>query len=450
MATRRFWARLWPWSRRRENKSVEEAEATPRLREFIYLDEVSLRSLLSSLTGAITAEVSSAISQAEEAELAGSLSADAAVVKSEVSSRYQTSNSRTTQTTRKASVQSLFKEFLEHGGVRPTIEPQVVKAPFELWSELLEAKDSRVCLPGHALPRGSLVEIEVELEVDPLYKLSTLVSELSELDEQNADLFAGSGASLVLREAGPMNKVLQRLMAGLIPIRARAVDLVAVRDGLDEYVVHREALLDPSVKAEPIYVVGVAEHLGFWKDLRRVLFSGARFTMLCRVARDGIQTSWTPVKLAELFKDVAPDLIDQLNAAARVDYSAPVLDGDSAADPAMAMALRGYVDNVLNDRNVALTVSQRKSLDLRIEAMANLSVTATDQRKAFAQMNTFLANECGIDIDPNEALARRNDARALAGVELFPGPISVSTSLQATPANGSEALLDTEIIAIYW
>ena len=88
------------------------------LREFIYLDEVSLRSLLASQQGAIEDAVSEAFSNAENAELAAELSADAVVGKGKINSRYQTSNSRSIQTTRKVIAQSLFKSFKERNEIK--------------------------------------------------------------------------------------------------------------------------------------------------------------------------------------------------------------------------------------------------------------------------------------------------------------------------------------------
>jgi hypothetical protein len=72
---------------------------------------VSLRSLLVSQKDTIPEEVSRAISLAEEAELSSKVSVDAPLVaKAEAGARYQTSNSSTVQTSRKAIVQTLFKE----------------------------------------------------------------------------------------------------------------------------------------------------------------------------------------------------------------------------------------------------------------------------------------------------------------------------------------------------
>src|SRR4029077_13078430 len=63
-------------------------------------------------------------------------------------------------------------------------------------------------------------------------------------------------------------------------------------------------------------LVGVASRELFWKDLRRVVFSGARYTVFCRVGRSGIQRSWNPVKLAEAMQDIVPQMGDQIQQLA--------------------------------------------------------------------------------------------------------------------------------------
>ena len=100
-----------------------------------------------------------------------------------------------------------------------------------------------------------------------------------------------------------------------------------------EWIVHcgilNQLATTGSLTIYPLYVVGVAEHSLFWKDIRRVLFSDARFRVLCRVAQGGLQNSWSPVKLAHVLRSVAPDLADRIDAlgsgalAALVETSKP-------------------------------------------------------------------------------------------------------------------------------
>ena len=151
------------------------------------------------------------------------------------------------------------------------------------------------------LQRGKLVEFRVRLGADPVFHLGTMVSEFTAMAEDYPDMFAAGGGLTTLREVQPINKILQRLLAGLVPIRATAVDhVVAEIEGI-EYVVHREVIKGLDLRTRPLEIVGVTEQEAYWKDLRRVLFSDAEFTALARISRPGLHDSWTPVKLADLF-----------------------------------------------------------------------------------------------------------------------------------------------------
>lgn len=119
----------------------------PDLREFVYLDEVSLLSLLSSQKGEITDSTSEQASEGSEGSIDATVGANPGfVAKAEITSRYQTTNSSTIQTSRKATVQSRFRDLHEIDGLR-IIEPVVVDRPAENIDSLRRIEDlSRLVL----------------------------------------------------------------------------------------------------------------------------------------------------------------------------------------------------------------------------------------------------------------------------------------------------------------
>lgn len=451
--------RSW-WRKRRERRRLKNAsKATIKdapLREFVYLDAVSLHSLLVSQKATIPTEVSQAISRAEQAELSGTVSADALVAKSESAARYQTSNSNTLQSSRKAVIQTLFKEFRDLPLDFKLASPNDAPASLNDVRSIESADASQGVEPATALVRGTLVEIEVTLAVDPVFKLGSMMTEYSAMADEYPAMFGAQGSLSFLRETEPIMRVLDRFLAGLIPVKAIASNHVVVESEGKEFVAHKKAIEGLDVKYRPLHIVGVTEHLGYWKDIRRVLFSEGQFTMLCRVARSGIQQEWTPVKLADLFSDVAPDFVGQINAI----ESPTVHAGASLAMPlkeqnALGKALLKYKDLILEKSNVPWPRELDEDfMALVLEAQTG-SMSASEQRRAFERVGDFLVGRLKIDpMNGAEDLAARQRARRHAELELFPSLAinhsSDSSARTEIAVERDERLLDVEIISIYW
>jgi len=454
MSTASWWQRLF---RRKPDVVPNQTTADPKrpdLREFVYLDEVSLLSLLSSQNGEVTDSKSEQASEGSE----GSIDATAGVsprviAKAEITSRYQTNNSSTIQTSRKATVQSRFRDLHLIDGLR-IIEPVVVDTPASDIESLKKTDTLSKLATAGELQRGKLVELRVRLAADPVFHLGTMVSEFTSMAEDYPEMFAAEGGLATLQEVQPINKILKRLLAGLVPIRAVAVDYVVVEIDEVKYVAHERLIEGLKLESQPLEVVGVTEQEAYWKDLRRVLFSEAEFTVLARISHSGLQESWTPVKLADLFTDVTPDLVEQINAAGRVPFgrasSTPV---ESAPDAKLAAALSCYVDSLLHEVAQSLEPGQEEAVAQRIEELKSRSATVSDQTGAFSLLTNFVLELVGGELDSARALELRTAAREAVGLSLFPASNSLShvAPTTPTPRGGEEPLLlDVEFVAIYW
>lgn len=446
----------WKTKRNRPARAPEEpSKRIPTkadLREFIYLDEVSLRSLLSSLTGDLREGASEQLSDELQAEVAGALKVGNALTGAEanVSSRFQAVNNSTTQTSRKATVQSWFKQFHELEGLRLIEVAHVAKGAAD-HAALLSTTDKSLLSRSDELARGELVEFRVQLSADPVYRLGTTVTEFAGMADDYPDMFGASGALASLREVQPIGKVLDRLLVGLIPIRAFAVDYSVVAiDGI-KYVAHNDLLSEVELDRKPLQIVGVTEQLGYWKDLRRVLFSEAEVTLLGRISRTGIQDGWTPVKLADLFKETVPGLVAQINAAGRSGTQLAPGSGISN-DARLANALVQYAGAILARNKHKLTEPEQTELAEAVVALQDRSGSVSAQHGAFAAIRTHLAESIGATVGARRELAIREQARVSSGLPLFPILAPTATSLvQGTSATVEEEnLVDVEIIAIYW
>lgn len=457
MARNGWWRRLRDrWRAKRAKKVIENARP---LREFVYLDEVSLTSLLVSQRDTIPEHVTSGRSVSEQAEISAKASADAVAAKAESATRYQTANSSSVESSRKAVVQTLFNELRDDANLPITLYDDAtgpVILPSDGASHDQAQHEGLRGWRGDDLLRGQLIELEVVLDVDPVFKLGTMVSEFSAMAAEYPQMAGPSGLAM-LDEIEPVKKVLDRLLAGLIPIRAKVCNYaVATLNGQD-YVVRSSTAAEFGVAVRPLEVVGVTEHIGYWKDIRRVLFSSAQFKLVCRVARPGLHESWTPVKVAHLFGDVAPTLVEQIDTLSKAGTAG--LHGFPVGQSHLTIlrALAAYADEIAPTATDGIRCAE--TIDL-IEIAARISDEAspTAQRQAFAEVRDLLVERNpGLALTPEQDLNARQSAREAAGLPALPGGAVVATAtsgqddLPDDPAKSDVAkLIDVEVVAIYW
>lgn len=110
--------RIRAWRHRRgRTRETRKQPGTPR--EFVYLDEVSVYSLLASRKGAIVTEFTESQTASLNSEVGSSMGGGFRGDQSRGKSRVETAQSRTSQVLRKAIVQTSFKELhdLERPGL---------------------------------------------------------------------------------------------------------------------------------------------------------------------------------------------------------------------------------------------------------------------------------------------------------------------------------------------
>lgn len=455
----RGWLRRW---RRKRASKRQKAE----LREFVYLDEVSVYSLIASRLGPIAAEFTESQTASLQSEIGGSLGAGAGIAKVEVTPRVLTSQTHGTQVLRKSIVQTTFKELYELEidllAMRPMSED--LKPPEIRSLEDLIAVTKRLATDGwivdpEKLARGQLFEVEVELEAEAIFRISAVVSALLEIIEENPELF-GSDSYGDLIQAKSVDRVLEKLLVGLVPVRGYATDYEVVEFGEKQWIVHRRLLNQltttdlPSTR--PLYVVGVAEQSLFWKDIRRILFSKARFRVLCRMAQDGLQNSWTPVKLADVLESVAPGLAKQIDTAGSSALAAIAeasMSGQSVEPKQQRVhgALVGYARLLADHYDHGITSQDFSKINLLSEKHWASFDSQRERREAFDAVATFLLDRFGVEREPDIVADYR--AAALEGAGLhFSGqamPLVTSDDLPSA-ASSDERFLDSEFVAIYW
>ena len=327
-------ARLRDWLRRQKPRRIP-ANSTGLLREFVYLDEVSVYSILASRKGGIATEFTESQKASLNSDVGSSLSVGFGATKAKRDSKLQGSHVQGSQVLRKAIIQTSFKELYDIERASLALSPPDADSlpPVHAIADLEKRLDQPVkdawLVDPSTIRRGELLEMEVELEADPIFRMASIITTFRELVEDNEHLF-GNAIAAQLPQMRSMAQVLEGLLVGLAPIRGRLVDYKWANIGGRDVLVHRLLLqqMQPGIqpKAYPAFVVGVAQRDLFWKDIRRVLFSQAQYTVFCRLAISGLADRWHPVKVADVLAGIVPqfdELIRKFSETARQAMTAP-------------------------------------------------------------------------------------------------------------------------------
>lgn len=298
------------WNRKRN-------EPRDRHREFVYLDEVSVVSLLAGLQGEIKDAVTDTLSRTEDHHLGGTLGA--AKAGASVESRLGTSRTSTNEVVRRAVIQSTFRDLwrrdvgvLLHdiSGTKRRFR-KTIHSYRDLENALPRLKKAKMAVPLSDIHRGDIVEMDVKVEADQFFKIITMGTTFLDLMNGRENLFGVSAADV--REVAPMIEVLRELLVGLVPMRGLATSHSVVEVAGEQVAIATE-LLGNEVRggARPLELVGFAESDSFWRDLRRTLFLGSTFTVYARAEGPILSSPWSPIKIADLLESLSPDLRDEV------------------------------------------------------------------------------------------------------------------------------------------
>ena len=427
----------------------------------MYLDEVSVYSLLASREGGIATEFTESQTASLNTEVGGSLGVTGANLGSKVGS----SQVQASQVLRKATVQTSFKELYDKEREALALKLNDGQGVPE-WQSVSDLERESQSATGNtwlvdplAIRRGDLFEVEVEVEPEPIFRSVAIISTISDLIEGNDTLF--SSVDLPgLEMTRAVTQVLDNLLVGLVPVRGRVLSYRAVRLGGREFLVHEKLIAKLSDQEEldihPVFVVGVAERDSFWKDIRRVVFSEARHTMFCRLTRSGLTDAWRPMKVVDMLAEVAPQLETAIEDFGRGSVLAMREAATSANAPAeltaenyghvlrqYALLLADYHEGTLESETVEAIVADASPPE-------DWLATVDALRPPFEQVRQRVDRELGVET-PGEVA---HDVRQiLVAAARAPKSGTVSPTPQGTDTpqdNGTDRFLEAEIVSIYW
>lgn len=415
----------------RRQKEVSQFQ----LREFIYLDEVSLQSLLVSLHGELTEKKSITDSTSNTRNVSGNIDTNnLAPLKLGFTAQYQSGKSSATQTETKATVQSWFRELYE--------------TPNILGVQPLEDGDQDIIVKSSALQRGTLAELQVVLATDPYFNVVTSISEFFKLSENISEL---NGYSEIKWQI----ELLQQLLAGLIPIKAEILNYRALKTGDDTYLVHEDKVTGVSTSKIKVNLVGVTELSAYWKDIRRVLFSNQEFRVLCRISRPGLVQDWNPIKLLDLFGNVFPqkeihNVKEMLKLLSYNVDAASTAETDNDASSKMRLALEEYIKSSCEHAGGEIGSDEVEGI-IKEVLKGNFDEGSMGDRKVLYEKVDGELASLKIDVPPNIRVTLRESSSEKAGLshKLFTLASSEAKKVEEKSV-AEELFIEAEIIAIYW
>ena len=462
----KFASRVRDWLRRPGRRPVTP-NSDGLLREFVYLDEVSVYSILASRKGAIPTEFTESQTASLHSDVGSSIGVGTGLINARLASKLHASELRGSQVLRKSIIQTSFKELYEIERAALALTslgrdsvPTVHSVP-DLESRLdREPKDPWLVDPL-TIRRGELMELEVELETDPIFRMTSIITTLRDLMEDNEQLF-GNELPAKLPEMRSLARVLDGLLVGLVPIRGRLVDYswanIAGRDVLVHRLLLDQLSPDTPLTVYPVFVVGVAQRDLFWKDIRRVLFSQAQYTVFCRIGVSGLANKWHPVKIAgvlagivprfdEMIRNFSDQAIEAMHGAG--DNKETSIDNDEQSWKGIMME---YAQQILTHHGRSLDSGVIDGMIDTISPEPDWLDSVDGRRSVFAKMTECLDNELEIQICGELAYRTRNAVIQNAGASNRPAHQTPHGDgyLSASIPGNHERFLDAEIIAIYW
>lgn len=309
MNLRPRWLRKRAWEQRR--------------REFVYLDEVSVTSLVAARHGSIAETFKNTHAETTSGEVGSSISAPATPLSPGFGLTARTTSSRTTtqEVVRRAVVQGTFRSLrLTDTDLRLSVEdqqahrrPKPANTEADLGRKLRGLARKRRAVRVSDLKRGDVVELRVELSADPTYQVTAAATSMLDLIKGRSSMFGISESQFA--EVAPALELIPQMLVDLVPVNAQVVSHFRVDVDGEPWLVDVEALAPEGVlaaSAKAIAIAGVTELPLYWKDARRVLFGRSEYTVYARLARPGLNATWTPVKLADVFDSIDKGIGDQL------------------------------------------------------------------------------------------------------------------------------------------
>jgi hypothetical protein len=426
------------------------------LREFIYLDEISVYSLLASKSGAIPVEFHETKMKSKDKQFKGSLTSNMALLGGQLEATVTDINSNNTQIIRKSIIQTQFRQLYEETISSALFNknslgecPKVYNIN-DLKNYYKKNVDQNWIIASSDFARGRLLETEIQLEAEQIYQAYAVISSISDLLPLINNYSFPKGMNF-----SDIKQIFDKLLVGLIPITGIITDYrSAIIDG-NLFAIHKK-ILDQieHIETYSINIVGVTSISQYWKDIRFVLFDKAIFNCLCRISVSQLQENWNPVKMINQFEVIIPGFSSQFDFLNLLD--APTKTPEKFTD-----SVDDHFENALvcYSKLIFQYYKSQKTEDLEschviAQSMKIYNKNQKDARYAFKQIEDYIFDHNSFPRENTVLVKLRADALEKSGLSIDRKIIS------SIPSNNSGKLksqpiftkhyVEAEIIALYW
>lgn len=269
------------------------------LREFVYLDEISVRSLLASIgEGGIVSETIDEERRRRRSgsSTGGSATAGPASLNASVSGEREHQETKI-ETRNYDLIQSKFTRLYKSDLVEKKLSLAQIPRDDESAEELFQE------LAVSDLKRGDVVELRVDISANLLFRLYRTIDYFAEAFEDQID-----------SETEEMLEFIGSSLSNRIPVVGKAVDYKVVDDEKDGKTIKRSDDLssDEEENAKDLQIVTLLNLDSLWVDPIQTLFNNDRFVIYCRVEDTDIDR-WYPLKVTRAVNSLSEQAARELN-----------------------------------------------------------------------------------------------------------------------------------------
>lgn len=445
----------------------------PEKREFVYLDDVSVYSLLASTTGSITDTHSQRELERSEKRAKANAGIDSIA---SGGGEWANIDESSSEVVRKSIIQSKFKELYEaredeiwlsrytdNENVPITFGP----ANNKLSRSTDDVGELSINGPNDVrqVKRGDLIEIDIDLSGEKTYDYYLAFESILEIIQENKQQF-GVDDIESLQEVETMIDLIDRLLVDSIPIVGESTDFCVLSIDEENFVIPKGLAdtLSESVEnasTHPLAIAGLIKSDLLWDDPRHILFDNTEYTIYCRVENADLLSRWRPFKLASVLESISPELAARLYQFPHVLESAmndqDFVDASGSPNrndqPSLADQIRKYGYSVEQDPNTDTDSIDTGDLeDTTEQFLSNMSVDSADglgeRREVLQAYRKHLEKLLNVDIRDVDHTEYRDSAYRLVRSE-NQDPFAFDQSDEDSEED-NRRYLEANIIGIYW